>query len=54
MCSFPVRPDADLDDQRRLQCRDISHQPRQVGADFDELVVGSFQHQFVMHLQDEA
>ena len=37
-----------------LSCRHMTHQPGQVGADFHQFGIRHFQHQFVMHLQDEA
>jgi hypothetical protein len=52
---FPVRPDADLDDQRHLQfihCHLPISRGRWVRISH-QFVVRHFQHQFVMHLQHE-
>ncbi len=54
MRRLPVRPDADLDDQRHLELCHVTHQPGQVGADFDQFIVRHLKYQFVMDLQDEA
>ena len=54
MRRLPIRPDPDLDDQRYLECRYITHQSRQVGADFHQFGIRHFQHQFIVHLQDET
>jgi hypothetical protein len=51
---FPARPDADLNNQRRLELGHIPHQSRQVSADFHQFIVRYFEHQFVVNLQNEA
>lgn len=51
---LPVGADADFNDERHFQFGDLAHQAGELGADFGEFVVGDFEQQFVMHLQNKA
>ncbi len=49
----PIGSDTDFHQQRYRQLRHAAHQFRQLLAHDRNLAVGHFQHQFVVHLQEQ-
>ena len=51
---FPVVADADIDDQRHIERRDVGHSRCELLLDAIELGQRHFEHQLIVHLQYEA
>lgn len=54
MRGLPVRSDTDFDEERNGELGDVVHQAWQMFTQDREFVFGDFQHQFVVHLKQQA